>query len=65
VANRHTVAGAEGPISLSSSRIKVFVIPTNEELLIARDSFRVVRAGGGEPPDALRVSQALRAAPAF
>jgi acetate kinase len=65
VANRHTVAGAEGPISTPSSRIKVFVIPTNEELLIARDSFRVVRAGGGEPANALRVSQALRAAPAF
>ena len=65
VANRHTVAGAEGLISTPSSRVKVFVIPTNEELLIARDSFRVVRAGGGEPADALRVSQALRAAPAF
>ena len=65
VANRHTVAGAEGPISTDGSRIKVYVIPTNEELLIARDSFRVVRAGGGEPGDALRVSRALRASPAF
>jgi acetate kinase len=64
-ANRNTVGGAEGPISTPGSRLKAYVIPTNEELLIARDAFRVVRAGAGGSGDTLRVSQALRAAPAF
>ncbi len=35
--------GKEGEISPQGSRIKVMVIPTNEELLIARDTFRAVR----------------------
>ncbi len=34
--------GREGIISLDTARIKVFVIPTNEELLIARDTFRLI-----------------------
>ncbi|OGS41393.1 MAG: acetate kinase, partial [Elusimicrobia bacterium RIFOXYD12_FULL_66_9] len=34
--------GATGEISKSSSPVKIHVIPTNEELLIARDSFRAV-----------------------
>ena len=33
-----------GRISTSKSRIAVFVIPTNEELLIARDTVRVINA---------------------
>src|ERR1041384_3667499 len=33
---------SDGQISSDSSRISVFVIPTNEELLIARDTVRVV-----------------------
>lgn len=33
----------EGEISKPSSRVRVFVIPTNEELLIARDTVRCVR----------------------
>jgi acetate kinase len=33
----------EGEISTPSSRVRVFVIPTNEELLIARDTVRCVR----------------------
>ena len=37
----HT-AGREGQISAEGSRIGVYVIPTNEELLIARDTVRVV-----------------------
>jgi acetate kinase len=37
----HT-AGSEGQISASESRVSVYVIPTNEELLIARDTVRVV-----------------------
>jgi acetate kinase len=39
----HTAA-REGPISADSSRVAVYVIPTNEELLIARDTVRVVNS---------------------
>jgi len=35
-------AGCEGLISVDTSRVAVYVIPTNEELLIARDTVRVV-----------------------
>ncbi len=41
-ANRRTVGGREGRISADHSRYAVWVIPTDEELLIARDSYRVV-----------------------
>ena len=41
--NRETVAGAEGKISASDSRVEVWVVPTDEELLIARDTVRVVQ----------------------
>jgi acetate kinase len=34
--------GKSGQISTDASRVSVFVIPTNEELLIARDTVRVV-----------------------
>jgi acetate kinase len=34
--------GKEGEISSESSRVSVFVIPTNEELLIARDTVRII-----------------------
>ena len=34
--------GTEAPITTDRSRIPVWVIPTNEELLIARDTFRCV-----------------------
>ncbi|NUO64211.1 MAG: acetate kinase [Gemmatimonadaceae bacterium] len=40
--NRETVAGAEGKISADDSRVEVWVVPTDEELLIARDTVRVV-----------------------
>ena len=40
--NREAV-GKASDISTDSSRIRIFVIPTNEELLIARDTFRVIR----------------------
>jgi acetate kinase len=39
--NRATV-GVEGEISAAESRTKVWVIPTNEELLIARDTVRCI-----------------------
>ncbi len=40
--NARTVDGAEGRISADDSRVEVWVIPTDEELLIARDTVRVV-----------------------
>jgi acetate kinase len=42
VANAKTIRGAEGLISTQKSKIKVFVIPANEELVIAREVFRKV-----------------------
>lgn len=36
--------GKTGPITKDSSRLKAYVIPTNEELLIARDAYRAVSA---------------------
>ena len=40
--NTACVDGCGGPISSRGSRVKVEVIPTNEELLIARDTVRLV-----------------------
>jgi hypothetical protein len=40
--NAATVGGREGPISPGGARLAAWVIPTDEELLIARDTFRVV-----------------------
>jgi acetate kinase len=40
--NGAMVGGGEGIISSSGSRVAAWVIPTNEELLIARDAFRAV-----------------------
>ncbi len=37
-----SAAGKEGLISSRDSRIKVFVVPTNEELMIARDAYGIV-----------------------
>ena len=34
--------GKEGEISTPDSKVKVFVIPTNEELVIARDTMHLV-----------------------
>jgi acetate kinase len=41
-ANSRMVGGEEGPISTSGSRLAAWVIPTDEELLIARDTVRLV-----------------------
>jgi len=41
--NAATVGGAEGRISTDDARIEVWVLPTDEELLIARDTVRVVQ----------------------
>jgi acetate kinase len=40
--NQQTVGRAEGRVSRPDSRIEAWVIPTDEELLIARDAHRVV-----------------------
>lgn len=40
--NQTTVGGREGKISLPESMVDVFVIPTNEELLIAKETERIV-----------------------
>lgn len=40
--NESLVAGREGEFSTSQSSRKLLVIPTNEELLIARDTFRCI-----------------------
>jgi acetate kinase len=42
-ANSTTIGGREGRISAEGSRIEAWVIPTDEELLIARDAVRVVQ----------------------
>jgi acetate kinase len=41
--NKSIYAGASGEISTDKSRLKAYVYPTNEELLIARDTVRVVK----------------------
>lgn len=41
-ANAKLVGGREGCISTPDSRLGAWVVPTDEELLIARDTFRVV-----------------------
>ena len=41
-ANAKAIRGVEGIISAPDSKIKVIVIPANEELVIAREVFRKV-----------------------
>lgn len=41
--NAQLFGGKEGEMGKPGSRVKLFVIPTNEELLIARDTVRSVR----------------------
>jgi len=40
--NKETTRGREGRISVDSAKPEVWVIPTNEELVIARDTYRCV-----------------------
>ena len=42
-ANEATV-GVEGLISKKTGKVKVYAIPTNEELVIASDTARIVKA---------------------
>ncbi|HOW38452.1 MAG TPA: acetate kinase, partial [Bacillota bacterium] len=39
---RNDCRGIERLISTDDSKIKVFVIPTNEEVMIARDTMRLI-----------------------
>jgi acetate kinase len=41
--NTAAVGGQEGDVSAANARLRAFVIPTNEELLIARDTVRCVK----------------------
>jgi len=41
--NEAAVKGREGDVSAEGARVRTFVIPTNEELLIARDTVRCVK----------------------
>jgi acetate kinase len=41
--NQDAVGGKEGDVSAERARVRTFVIPTNEELLIARDTVRCVK----------------------
>ena len=40
--NNNAIRGAQGEISTDDSKIKVFVIPTNEELMIAKETAELV-----------------------
>ncbi len=41
--NKNMIRGKEGEITTENSKVKVFVVPTNEELVIARDTKRLVQ----------------------
>ena len=43
--NGRTVGGRAGPITADDAQMPVWVIPTNEELMIARDTMRFVQEG--------------------
>ena len=43
-AKNAALRGAEGEISAAGSRIKIFVIPANEELVVARETLRCIAA---------------------
>lgn len=45
--NANLVGGREGQISTETSRLAAYVIPTDEELLIARDTVRCMSASSG------------------
>lgn len=47
--NEATVKGVEGSISADGTATQVWVIPTNEELIIARDTCRLVLTGDPRP----------------
>ncbi len=46
---KNRVRGKEADISHAGSRVKILVVPTNEELVIARDTMRIVQNGINNP----------------
>jgi acetate kinase len=44
--NDQTSGGKEGLISTNASRVELYVIPTDEELMIALDTAEIVKSGG-------------------
>ena len=42
-AKNDALRGAEGEISAAGSRVKIFVIPANEELVVARETLRCLQ----------------------
>ncbi|HEY6307427.1 MAG TPA: acetate kinase [Candidatus Angelobacter sp.] len=54
------MAGREGQISTNDSKLHAFVIPTDEELLIARDTVRCVQASHSRAPGRTSQVEALR-----
>ncbi len=42
--NKKLIRGAEGELSTPDSKVRVFVLPTNEELVIARDTKEIVES---------------------
>ena len=48
--NEYTVGGREGVISKPDAKVKLFVIPTNEELVIARETRKIVEQLQGVKP---------------
>lgn len=42
---KNNVRGAEADVSTADSTVKALVIPTNEELMIARDTYELVKSG--------------------
>jgi acetate kinase len=44
--NDQTSGGVEGLISTNASRVELYVIPTDEELMIALDTVEIVNSGG-------------------
>lgn len=45
---RNQVQGVEASIAADDSRVGIFVIPTNEELIIARDTYDIVRSSNNQ-----------------
>jgi len=41
--NNAAIRGAQGEISADDSKVKVFVIPTNEELMIAKETAELIK----------------------
>ena len=39
---RNNVRGNESCISADDSKVKLYVVPTNEELMIAKDTFELI-----------------------